>query len=235
MKTLCLRTVTFLALGLVGFTARAQPYEVDSFSPRGSGPFFRMGLGAAVFQDGRLTGFGGPADSKVNYDVGFAADGAVGYAFNKYLAVDFEIGAVGTRIDSVPGFFSNDTFVDNVPFIVNLTLSLPIPHTLITPYVGAGAGGSLSVFNTDGFGNGSVAVFGGGSSDQTDFVFAWQAFAGVRVNLNPNMSLSVGYKYFTTEDTSFTYPPAFGGGPNFRLSFDGVKTHCVLVSFRCTF
>lgn len=224
MKILHRHTVAFLALGLAAFTAGAQQYDYDAFSPRGSGPFFRMGLGSAVFQDGRLTGFGGPANSKVNYDVGFAADGAIGYAFNKFLAVDFEFGAVGTRIDSVPGFFSNDTFVDNVPFLVNFTLSLPIPRTIITPYVGGGAGGSLSVFSTDGFGNGSDSVFG----DDSDFVFAWQAFAGVRVNLNPTMSLSVGYKYFTTEDTSF-------GDPSFRVKFAGVKTHCVLVSFRCTF
>jgi len=67
-------------------------------------------------------------------------------------------------------------------------------------------------------------------------VFAWQAFAGVRFNLNRNMSIGVGYKYFTTMDTSYSYPPAFpGSGPNFRLNFDGVRSHCALAFFRCTF
>jgi len=203
------------------------------FSTEGAGPYFRTDLGPAFVQDGKLTKFGGSTKNNVEFDTGFTFDAAIGYAFNKYLAADFEFGYIGTDINHVSGFFVNDdTFLYNAPFLANVTLSYPIPRTIVTPYIGAGVGGSLTVFDTDGFGNNTDAVFG----DDTDFVFAWQAFAGLRFDLNKQMSLGVGYKYFWTEDTSFSYPPLFPGtGSNFRVGFDGIRSHSVLFTFQMKF
>jgi len=180
-----------------------------------------------------MTQFGSSTKSDVEFDVGYTLNVAVGYAFNKYLAADFEFGFNGTEIDSVDGHFVNDdTFFYNAPFLANITFSYPIPRTIITPYIGAGAGGTVSVFDTDGFGDGNTAVFG----DDSDVVFAWQAFAGVRFELNKEISLGVGYKYFVSDKTDFSYPPLFpGSGPDFHLGFDSVASHSVLFMFQMKF
>jgi len=203
------------------------------FSTEGAGPYFRTEVGPTFYQDGTLNKFGGSVRKDVEFDTGFTFDAAIGYAFNKYLATDFEFGFIGADINSVKGFFVYDnTTLYNAPFLANITFSYPIPRTIVTPYIGGGVGGSLTVFDTDGFGNSTDAVFG----DDTDFVFAWQAFAGLRFDLNKHMSLGLGYKFFSTEDTSFSYPPLYPGtGSNFRVGFDGVKSHSVLFTFQMKF
>ena len=229
MKVRCFLSAIVLSLCIGAPGAGAQQYY--SF-PQGAGPYCRFDLGPSFFPDGRLTSFGGPAGNKVEYDVGFAASAAFGYAFNPYLAADFEFGGVGTQIRSVSGFYLSNTYLDNLPFLANVTLSFPIPRTIIVPYLGAGVGGSLTVFNTDGFGDGSTVVFG----DASEVVLAWQAFAGVRFKLSEQMSLGIGYSYFGTADASLSYPPAYpGGGPDFPLGFEGIRAHSVLFSFQVKF
>jgi opacity protein-like surface antigen len=222
--------LTALLMFLSATAAGAQGLR---FSTEGAGPYFRTELGPNFTQDGRLTKFGSSTRNNVEFDTGFTFDAAVGYAFNKYLAADFEFGYIGTTIDSVSGYFVNDdTFLYNAPFLANVTFSYPIPRTIITPYIGAGVGGSVTVFDTDGFGNSSDAVFG----SDTDVVFAWQAFAGLRFELNKQISMGVGYKYFSTEGSSFSYPPLFPGtGPDFHVGFDGVRSHSVLFAFQMKF
>ncbi len=199
--------------------ASAQGYY---YLPEDVGPYFRLGVGPSFFQNGRLTEFGVPVSSPVKYQTGLAADAAFGWAFNKYVAADFETGYIGAKIDSVPGYFSNNSHLYNVPFLVNVTLSLPIPHSFVIPYVGAGVGGADVVFDTDNFNDGVDAVFG----SENDVVFAGQIFAGLRFRLSRDMSLDLGYKYFATGDPTFTYPP-----DNFNVGFRGVRTHSVLLAF----
>ncbi len=221
MKTLNFSLVASVVLSLGVSAARAQYYR---FGGEGAGPYFRAGLGPSFIQDSTLTEFAGPENAKVEFDTGVAGDMAIGYSFNKYVGADFEVGFVGSEIKSVEGFYSHDTTLYNVPFLVNLTLSLPIPRSLVVPYIGAGVGGSSAIFDTDGFGNYRGEVWG----DDSDTVFAWQAFAGLRFKLNPQMSLGVGYKYFSTDDVSF-------GDSDFRVSFEGMKAHSVMVTFQMHF
>jgi opacity protein-like surface antigen len=222
-------SVVALALVLAASGARGQDWFHRT---AGAGPYFRAGLGGAIFEDGVLTEFGGPAGNSVDYSAGFASQAAVGYAFNQYFAAEIDLGFASAEIDSVPGFFLNDTFLYNAPFLANVVLSCPIRRTIVVPYIGGGAGGSVTGFDTDGFGNGAVAVFGSDS----DVVFAWQAFAGVLFELNEQMSVGVSYRYLRTEDSSFSYPPAFpGAGPDLVLGFEGVRTHSFFVTFRAKF
>lgn len=213
-----------LLLGLGVVTAPAQDYDD---LPPDSGPVFRMGFGPSFFPDGQLTQYGGSVSSPVNYKTGVAFDGAFGWAFNRYVALDFESGYIGAEINSVPGFISDDSQLYSVPFLGNVTLSLPVPHTGLIPYVGAGVGGADAVFNTDQFGPSPNNFVTGAESD---FVFAGQAFAGLRFQLTRNFSLDLGYKFFATDDPTFTYPP-----DNFNVSFKGARTHSILLSFRFNF
>jgi len=223
MKTQFLAGIVAFSLCLGAGLAQAQ-YQL----PEGAGFYFRTGFGPSFFQNGELTRFGGPVSSTVEYDTGVAFDTAVGYAFNKYIATDFEVGVIGAEIKGVqaPNFFSSDSYIYNVPFLANVTLSYPIPRSIVTPYIGAGVGGASVDFNTDGFGNNNDVVYG----DENDVVFAWQAYAGLRFQLNPRMTLGLGYKFFMTDDPSFNFPP-----DNFTMGFKGVRTHSILFTFEWKF
>jgi opacity protein-like surface antigen len=213
--------------------AQAQYYW---YGPPGAGPYFRMGVGPTIYQNGTLKGYSLEGSSlfsaqnqTVSYDVGFSADGAFGWAFNQYVGLDFESGYVWGRINNIPGYNANGSTVANVPFLANLTLSLPIPHTNIVPYIGGGAGGSDSIFDAHAFSDAGNVQTAYGS--ESDVVFAYQAFAGVRFLLTPNVSLGLGYQYFATGNPTFSYPPA----PNLDIAFSGVHTHSIMFTLQCNF
>ena len=224
MKKQCTAIIFASLLCFCTAVAQAQTY---SYFPEGAGPYFRVGVGPSFFENGQITDFGGPASGRVEYRTGVAADAAIGYAFNKYLATDFELGFVGAEINNVSGFSSHNSYLYNFPFLANVMLSYPIPHSIVTPYIGVGVGGANTVFDTDSFTDGSTIV----SGSENDVVFAWQAFAGLRFQLNSRMSFGIGYKYFATGNPTFSYPPS----PNFDVGFQGVRTHSVLFTFQMNF
>jgi opacity protein-like surface antigen len=226
-------TAIILSLCFCAFLSQAQDYW---YLPPGAGPYFRMGVGPTIYQDGTLKGYtlqGNPAFSaqnqKVSYDVGVVADGALGWSFNQYVGLDFESGYMWGRINNIPGYNANGSTIANVPLLGNLTLSLPIPHTNIVPYIGGGAGGAVSTFDAHGFSDSGGVQTAYGS--ESDTVFAYQAFAGVRFMLSPNVSVGLGYKYFATGNPTFSYPP----GPNLNVAFSGVHTHSILFTLQCNF
>ncbi len=235
MKNRYAASIVALSLCLGAVVAQAQYY---SYLPEGAGPTLRLGVGPSFFEDGRLTEFqvegapNNPVSSKVDFDTGLAFNAALGWAFNKYAALDFETGYVGAKINNVPGFSSDNSRLYNVPFLVNATLSFPIPRTNIIPYVGAGVGGADMVFDTDNFTQNSG---NGVTSSENDVVFAGQLFAGVRFQLARHLALDLGYKYFATDNPTFTYPPTFGGGPNLDVGFRGVRAHSVLLALKLDF
>ena len=212
-------------------------------SPSGQGPYFRFGIGPSFLQDGMLKGFSfasspgfpgftGPK-AKVSYNVGVSGYGAGGFAFNRYVGLDFQVGYSWASIDSVGNYFVHNASIGNLPFLGNLTLSLPIPRTNIIPYIGGGAGGSDSIFDAHPL---QETVSAPGSQNfvdgsESDVVFAWQAFAGVRFQIDPNISLGVGYNFLFTGNPTFSYPP----GPNLNVVFRGVRTHTVMFTLQANF
>jgi opacity protein-like surface antigen len=166
----------------------------------------------------------------VSYDTGVALDAAAGYAFNQYFGLDFETGYIWAQLNNIPGYTVNNSSIGNVPFLANATLSLPIPHTPVVPYIGAGVGGADSIFDAHSFGN-NVAPTQTAYGNESDVVFAYQAFAGLRFALGPHVSLGLGYKYFATGNPTFDYPP----GPDLDVSFKGVRTHSVLFTLNVLF
>jgi opacity protein-like surface antigen len=223
MKKQYVTGIVTLSLCFAAAAAQAQ-YYYDL--PEGAGPYFSIGAGPTFFENGQLTQFGGPVSSPVKYRTGLSAEGAIGYAFNKYVATDFELGYVGAKIDNVPGYNSDNAYIYNVPFLANVTLSYPIPHTIVVPYIGVGVGGADVIFDSDNFSDGADTVVG----RENDVVFAWQAFAGLRFRLARDLSLGVGYKYFATADPTFTYPP-----DNFNVGFKGARTHSILCTLEWKF
>jgi opacity protein-like surface antigen len=196
--------------------------------PPGAGPYARFDLGVTFPEDGRLTASGPFAlQSKVQYDTGFALDAAVGYAFNPWVATELEVGWRWNNIGHVRGVVLDDTAFYQVPFLANVVLHLPLPHTPVVPYIGGGVGGSVTIFDTNGFSHRAVTVVG----SEADVVFAYQAFAGLRFEFTPWMSVGVSYKYFASTDSSYHFEPLVCCGPPLHLEFDGVAMHMVTGNF----
>jgi opacity protein-like surface antigen len=222
-----------LAAGVVVLIAAHDAgAQHGGFITRDGGPYFRAAAGVSLTEEGRVTKFTpGPSGGDIDFDPGFNLDLAIGFAFNQNVALEFEFGGNGNEMHSVKGLAITDTFFYSAPFLANVVFQYPIPRTIVTPYVGAGAGGSVTVFDTDGFSNGTATLYGSDS----DFVFAWQAFAGLRFDLNQYMSLGAGYKYFATGDSSFSYPPYPFPGPNAHLDIEGTRSHMILFVFNMKF
>ena len=77
-------------------------------------------------------------------------------------------------------------------FLVNVILRYP--EGKIHPYVGGGIGASsMYLQNTESIGGAVVNV-----ADETATGFAWQFLAGLNVDLAPNLSADLTYRYFGT-------------------------------------
>lgn len=209
------------------------PTQYYSYLPPDEGPIFRLGVGPSFFQDSKLTQFSGPGipttgpvPSTVDYDTGLAFDAALGWAFNRYAALDFETGFIGAKINNVPGYISDNSRLYNVPFLVNFTLSYPIPRTILVPYIGAGIGGADVIFDADNFNNGIDGVVG----SENDVVLAGQAFAGLRFQFARHASFDLGYKFLATDRPTVSYPP-----DDFKVGFSGLRAHSVLFAFKLDF
>jgi opacity protein-like surface antigen len=92
----------------------------------------------------------------------------------------------------------------------------------VTPYLGGGIGvANVSI-------NDLAEPAFGQIADDDDTVFAYQFGAGVALELNPNMALDLGYRYFATSDPEFTDVE----GDKFESEY---KTHNASLGLRIMF
>jgi opacity protein-like surface antigen len=66
----------------------------------------------------------------------------------------------------------------------------------------------------------------------SDVVFAYQAFGGLRYAINDHMGVGLEYHYFATTGASWDANGV--GNPN-RISFEGVQSHAITASFTYRF
>jgi len=207
MKT---RVTVFLVILLTGVfalcgAAHAQPY-------RSTSPFYLGVFGGYVAPEdmtwtSRVTG--------ASADLALDESGMMGIKFGyilpqtRALAVELEWNYMFEQ--NIPPQViggvreSGDVALNN--FLVNLILRYP--EGKVHPYVGAGIGASsMNIRNTESVG-GTVYV-----ADETDTGFAWQFLAGVNIELAPNLSADLAYRYF-------------GTNPDFSLIDVDYRTHAV--------
>jgi opacity protein-like surface antigen len=103
------------------------------------------------------------------------------------------------------------------------------------PYIGGGVGGAATFFDTDGFyrpvPGGSVTLHGSDS----DFVFAWQGLAGVRLDVNNTMSVGLGYRFLYADPSTFSFDSYHHGGPPLDLGLSAFESHFVALTFKLKF
>ena len=230
MKTSHLFSIGMVSVLLLVPLAVAAQYPI--IIPPDAGPYYRFNLGPTFPEDGRLTTFGTfPAGNTVHYDTGFALEAAVGYAFNRWVEMELEVGWRWNEIGQMQGFALQETFLHQVSFITNVVLQYPMPHLRVVPYIGGGVGGAATIFDTDGLSNRLVSVFG----SDADFVLAYQGVAGLRFALNRQMSAGVGYKYFASDGSSYRFESIVCCGPDLQVGFERVSLHMVLFNFTLKF
>jgi opacity protein-like surface antigen len=224
--------VTLLAF-LPASTSHAQ---FRNFVTGDAGPYWWIDGGANIPQDGHITDFGPwGGGQKVTYDVGAGLDGAVGYAFNQYFGTELQLGGTWNYIDSVEGAYLDDSFFSTMPILANVVLQYPIPGTRLVPYLGGGVGGAATFFDTDEFyqrlPGGSVVLHG----SDADFEFAWQGFAGLRLDLDSKMAVGLSYRFLHVDPSSYSFESWYHGGPDLDVGFSAFESHLVALTFQMKF
>ncbi len=210
--------------------------QYRNFITGDSGLYWSLEAGATIPEDGHISDFGPwNAGQKVSYDVGFGFDLGFGYLFNKYVAAELQLDGTWNSINSVEGASIHDTSLATMPILANLILQYPIPQTRLIPYLGGGAGGAATFFDTDDF---YRAVPGGAISlhgSDSDFVFAWQGLAGLRLQLNPKMSVGLGYRYLHVDPSSYSFDSWHHGGSSLDLGLSSHESHLAALTFQMKF
>ncbi|MCI0746481.1 MAG: porin family protein [Verrucomicrobia subdivision 3 bacterium] len=197
-----------------------------------SGPYVKLELGPAITEDVTVKEFLGIAPgSEIEFDPGIRFSAGGGYSFNDIIALGGEVGFSYNSIDRISGNISEgDSGIGNAPFLANVVFKLP-NRSRIVPYAGAGAGVSWAFLYADNITDGSTFVLDG---DDATAVFAWQAFGGVKVQINDQMSLGVTYKYLYADDPEWEAEDVFTGFES-DLRISELKTHTVAFVFTFKF
>jgi len=140
-----------------------------------------------------------------SFDSGFNAGARVGYQWGPWRFEEEysfrENGSNATALGRrVKGTVDTNSFMTNAIYDFNV-------GWLLTPHIGAGIGGAVLNGNLN-------APALGYRSKTSDVVFAYQAIAGVRYPITPNLMLDVDYRY-RGADASFTTRAFTVGGVTF--------------------
>ena len=201
---------------------------------QGQGPFIKLEAGPTITEDVTITEFFGvPQGSKIELEPGFRFAFGGGYAFSDFIALGGETGFSYNAIDDIEGASSeNDSSIGNVPLLANVILKFPTRSPLV-PFVGAGAGLSFVWFDANTIqapsGVGTITLDG----SESDTVFAWQVFGGLKYEINPQMSLGLSYKYLHADSPHWEAEDDFGSGFDIRTGH--IETHAVTFVFSMKF
>ena len=200
------------------FAPAAAHAQMDRFYVKGD-------LGGNWTLKTDLKEFLGPVTpgSKVKFDPGVRVGIAAGYEVTDWFAAEAETGVMANSIDKVTEATRVDADFANVPFLLNARFHCPHMNRL-APYFGGGLGVSAAVLDADHLDINGTGIHGSDS----DAVFAYQAFGGLRCRLNEHMGLSLEYHYFATTAPRWRADVDFGGD---TIRFGGIETHAVSVVF----
>ena len=213
-----------IGMGALVMAALAMPARGE-----GSGPYFNADAGVALADDVALKRFGVPVSGvKVKFDTGFRVSVGGGYNFNEYIGVGLETGFIYNSVDMLKGSGGSSSDIDSslshIPLMANVTLRYDKPDCKWVPYLGFGAGADVSILTADSLDGVDVDY------RESDVVFAWQAFAGVRYKITPSISIGAGYKYYRAESASWD-----ADGVSDTIKFGAAGSHNIVATFNWSF
>jgi len=205
----------------------------DGFSLKASaGPAWTSSINTTILS---------PNGDGINYDLalvtnpGIRFDIAPGYNFNEYIRFEVETAFIynqGHRATISGGDLGGEKLTEyennrfgfsssggyQVPIIPQIVITVPIDDVPIRPYFGGGFGPSwLSVNYTN--------AFGGNDLYSSSWNCAWQASAGVDINVAEGIDLSLSYKALGTINPNLQYAG----------STDSFYTQSVNIGLTCRF
>jgi opacity protein-like surface antigen len=173
---------------------------------------------------------GSPATTysqNTSFNLGVRGDVAFGYNFNPSWSAEFNTGLIwNSSGNSAP--YPNNVSIDTytVPILVNAVYRIPFKGPW-SSYVGIGGGGAVSILSY------TASAYNLGNYN---FVFAYQAKAGVEYRLTENASIDVAYEFLGTTDPSWSFSQTVGANTtDYTLKEKGFFTHSVVLSFTWTF
>jgi OmpA-OmpF porin, OOP family len=197
--TLTSAAVALGALAATTVPASAGNYGVAYFGLRGS---------YVVTDDGSTSGAPGVVlynfDYDETYETGYATSAFLGWTIGDSLRLEVEGGFRSADLDSATVVVGDGvTYVGGevvdigsdvqmATAMINFYYDLDLDAWLV-PYFGAGAGAAQVEYNVTEPG----LIFSG--NDEA-WIFAYQLMAGVTFPISEGFSMSVGYRYFMTED-----------------------------------
>lgn len=231
MGALCLtaNAQTTQSSGGTVITTPPPPPNYYSYTPH---VYVGADLGGTVTLDTKVNEFFGPiGNTKVRFDPGVHAGFVGGYQLCDWFSVEGETGVYANQIDSIDGAtFGGNQWVEQIPMLANVRLQLPSNgRCRLTPYVGGGLGGSVSIVDFHDINLNGVE----GSDSAADLVFAYQAFAGLKYAITDNIDIGIEYHYFVTTGSDWRFNNTFGTTTD-HVQFGGTQTHSasVAVNFR---
>jgi len=154
-----------------------------------AGPYFTLTGSMDSFGDSSLNNIA-PTLSEVNIGAGFSDTAlgfshSIGYKFKNSFSAELEFSYKnrGFRGD-LDGDMTSKTFLANGIYSFNI-------REFYTPYVGYGIGYTFHEANINTRG------------DRADLTLAYQLKVGVDIEFSRKVSLLLGYKYLTTDNTNF--------------------------------
>ena len=204
----------------------ASTIAVRSQEPA-TGLYLTGGFGPALTEDTNVKEFFGPVSgSKVRFDTGVRFSIGVGYQFNEWLGTEFDTGFIFNSVKSVGSSPDADFSVSHAPFLANVVFQCPRTAPLV-PFFGVGAGFAASEIDIDRFTLGGTTVTG----RETDVVYAYQGFAGVRYEFNDQFGAGLTYKYFGAGEPEWESSIGTSG----KIRFGRTSSHSMLVTFTYRF
>ena len=179
-----LRKLLLATAGAIVLSASAQAEE---------GWYLSVAGGANHIHDDKVRGTG--FNQEIEYDLGYAAQGAIGYQYDNGLRTEVEAGYRTNDVDTIAaGRATGDANVYSA--MVNVLYDFDISDTGLDTYVGVGAGVAHIDYDT-------VSPAGGSIVDDSDTTPALQGMAGVSYEVGDATELYVNYNYFHATNPDF--------------------------------
>jgi len=167
----------------------------------------------------------GANSGDIRYQTGVQGSLQVGYNLNSSFSAGINVGFVENPIDSIGGNTLSHTGSSadlyQIPLMTEL-IYRPL-HGHFTPYIGAGVGAVIAMFD----GKTMPAGFSSGYSD-TDITLGYEAKVGVQYNFNKSWSAGVGYQMLVSSGHSWQ-------DSSVNLTTKEMLTHCVTASLTWRF
>jgi opacity protein-like surface antigen len=202
-------------------TAATSTFGQSSF-------YFNVDAGGTIAKDVSLRSFiGATPGQKVKFDPGVRFGAAGGYNFCPIGGIELETGFMHNTVESLgSGAGGGDAGFSHIPLMANLVLRYDQGNCPVIPYIGAGAGGDISIVTLD------RVTFNNAFTDGSDATiqFGWQAFGGLRFKLNDQMSVGASYKYYRTDPASWDFAGIKDG-----IQIGRSEIHSFMVEFNMKF